>query len=56
MPKQIFINLPVHDHARPRVVGELRVVDGTDRLVEGLGLWKVANGQIDEDLLGHGGP
>ena len=42
-------------HASRRVIGKFRIVDGSDRLVEGLGPGEVADGQVDEDLLGHEG-
>lgn len=41
------------DHAGSGVVAELRVVDGADRFIEGLGLRQVSDGQVDEDFLGH---
>lgn len=41
------------DHAGGGVVAELRVVDGADCFIEGLGLRQVSDGQVDEDFLGH---
>lgn len=41
------------DHTGGGIVTELRVVDGADCFIEGLGLRQVSDGQVDEDFLGH---
>jgi hypothetical protein len=40
-------------HAGCRSAGKLRILGGADRLIEGGGARKVADGQVDEDQLGH---
>jgi hypothetical protein len=40
-------------HARRLVAGELGLVRGADRLIEGSRPWKIGHRQVHEDLLRH---